>query len=100
MTLLLESKEAGITNMKKYQQLPEKQRNKQWAPKVEGPILITIKKIIDIKTNTGWGSISASGTHTAVDVPVYAFGKGSEQFKGQIDNTDIAKKIFTLLGKK
>ncbi len=100
MTLLLESKQAGITNMKKYQQLPEEQRNKQWAPKVEGPILITIKKIIDIKTNTGWGSISASGTHTAVDVPVYAFGKGSEQFKGQIDNTDIAKKIFTLLGKK
>jgi alkaline phosphatase len=102
MALLLQAKQEGIKILEKYQQLSEEQRQTQvkWAPKVEGPILIAIKKIIDIKTNTGWGSISRSGTHTAVDVPVYAFGKGSGQFKGQIDNTDIAKKIFTLLGKK
>ncbi|WP_198559841.1 alkaline phosphatase [Colwellia sp. 12G3] len=102
MALLLESKHEGIKIFEIYQQLSEEQRQtkKKWIPKVEGPILIAIKKIIDIKTNTGWGSISHSGTHTAVDVPVYAFGKGSEQFKGQIDNTDIAKNIFTLLGKK
>lgn len=100
MTLLLQSKQAGIKRMNAYQHLSEQQKKAKWPPKAEGPILIAIKKIIDIKTNTGWGSISHSGTHTAVDVPVYAFGKGSEQFKGQIDNTDIAKKIFTLLGKK
>lgn len=100
MTLLLQSKQAGIKRMNAYQHLSEQQKKAKWPPKAEGPILIAIKKIIDIKTNTGWGSISHSGTHTAVDVPVYAFGKGSEQFNGQIDNTDIAKKIFTLLGKK
>lgn len=100
MTLLLQSKQAGIKRMNAYQHLSEQQKKAKWPPKAEDPILIAIKKIIDIKTNTGWGSISHSGTHTAVDVPVYAFGKGSEQFNGQIDNTDIAKKIFTLLGKK
>ena len=100
MTLLLESKQRGIKILEQYQQLSAEQKQGKWPPKAEGQILIAIKKIIDIQTNTGWGSISASGTHTAVDVPVYAFGKGSEQFNGQIDNTDIAKKIFTLLGKK
>jgi alkaline phosphatase len=55
-----------------------------------------VKKVLDIRTNTGW----TSGGHTAVDVPVYAFGEQSELFIGQQDNTDIAKKIFTLLGKK
>lgn len=100
MTLLLQSKQEGIKILEQYQQLSAAQKYTKWAPKAEGQILIAIKKIIDIQTNTGWGSISASGTHTAIDVPVYAFGKGSEQFNGQIDNTDIAKKIFTLLGKK
>lgn len=54
-----------------------------------------IKKVIDVRTNTGW----TSGGHTAVDVPVFAFGPKSDMFKGQIDNTDIAKNIFKLLGK-
>jgi alkaline phosphatase len=70
------------------------------APKPYQSVLNVITKIIDVKTNTGWGSISPSGTHTAIDVPVFAFGKGSEMFTGFQDNTDIAKKIFTLLGKK
>ena len=70
------------------------------APRSYQSTLNVLTKLIDMKTNTGWGSISASGTHTGIDVPVYAFGKGSEAFKGFQDNTDIAKKIFTLLGKK
>ena len=55
----------------------------------------SIKTIIDVRTNTGW----TSGGHTGIDVPVHTLGKSSEQFKGKIDNTDIAKKIFLLLGK-
>ncbi|ARD46169.1 alkaline phosphatase [Colwellia sp. PAMC 21821] len=70
------------------------------TPKNYQSVLNVITKIIDMKTNTGWGSISPSGTHTGIDVPVFAFGKGSEMFNGFQDNTDIAKKIFTLLGKK
>lgn len=69
-------------------------------PRPYQSVLNVITKIIDVKTNTGWGSISPSGTHTGIDVPVFAFGKGSEIFSGFQDNTDIAKKIFTLLGKK
>jgi alkaline phosphatase len=37
--------------------------------------------------------------HTGVMVPVFAFGPSSGQFTGIMDNTDIAKKIFNLLGK-
>ncbi|NMH59033.1 alkaline phosphatase [Alteromonas ponticola] len=52
-----------------------------------------IKAFLDNKTNTGW---TTSG-HTGDDVEVFAFGAGYQGFTGQIDNTDIAKKIFHLL---
>ncbi|MFD2166661.1 alkaline phosphatase [Thalassotalea euphylliae] len=52
-----------------------------------------IKEIIDVRTYTGW---TTSG-HTAVDVPVIAFGKHAAVFAGNQDNTDIAKKIFNLI---
>lgn len=54
-----------------------------------------VKAIIDQRTNTGW----TTGGHTGHDVQVFAMGAGSEMFRGKIDNTDIAKKIFTFLGK-
>lgn len=56
----------------------------------------TIKTFLDEKTNTGW----TTGGHTGVDVEVFAFGAGHETFAGQIDNTDIAKKIFQMLQNK
>lgn len=63
--------------------------------KVQKALLKTIKDIINARTNTGW----TSGGHTAVDVPVFAFGKQKELFYGFQDDTDIAKKIFKLLEK-
>lgn len=54
-----------------------------------------VKTFLDVKTNTGWTTTG----HTGVDVEVFAFGAGASSFTGQIDNTDIAKKIFGLLGK-
>lgn len=39
----------------------------------------------------------ASLNHTGVMVPVYAFGVGAENFSGVMDNTDVFKKIKTLL---
>ena len=39
----------------------------------------------------------ASTEHTGVMVPIYAFGPGSEQFTGFLDNTDIFWKIKKLL---
>lgn len=40
----------------------------------------------------------ATKGHTAVDVPIYAFGPGSMRFSGTLDNTDIAKRIAEVLG--
>ena len=56
----------------------------------------SINELIDNRTNTGW----TSGGHTAIDVPVFAFGAQYQRFYGYQDNIDIAKKIFNLLGKK
>jgi alkaline phosphatase len=53
-----------------------------------------LKSILDKRTNTGW---TTSG-HTGIDVEVYAFGAGAQAFAGNLNNTDIAKKIFELLG--
>jgi alkaline phosphatase len=36
--------------------------------------------------------------HTAVMVPVFAFGPGAENFSGIYENTEIQKKIVKLLG--
>jgi len=63
---------------------------------IELALLMQVKHIIDARTNSGW----TTGAHTAIDVPVFAFGKQSELFYGSQDNTDIAKKIFKLLGKE
>jgi len=38
----------------------------------------------------------ATNDHTAVMVPVYAFGPGAENFEGIYDNTDIFRKILQL----
>ncbi|WP_440876692.1 alkaline phosphatase [Thalassotalea sp. PLHSN55] len=54
-----------------------------------------VTQLIDVRTNTGW----TSSGHTGIDVPVFAFGPKSELFNGKLDNTDIAKTIFRLLGK-
>jgi alkaline phosphatase len=55
-----------------------------------------LKIILDKRSNTGW---TTSG-HTAIDVPVFAKGPGAEMFRGFQDNTQIAERIFILLGKK
>jgi alkaline phosphatase len=36
--------------------------------------------------------------HTATMVPVFAYGPGAENFTGIMENTDIAKKIISLMG--
>ncbi|PWI26498.1 alkaline phosphatase [Kurthia sibirica] len=54
-----------------------------------------IEALVNKRSNTGW----TTGGHTGEDVNVYAYGPGSEQFRGQIDNTDQAKKIFKIIEK-
>ena len=52
--------------------------------------------MLDDKAGIGW----TTGSHTGVNVPVYAIGQGSEEFSGYIDNTDIPKLIEQLVGIK
>lgn len=56
---------------------------------------IALKNLLDTRSNSGW----TSHNHDGVDVQVFAKGKGSELFSGHLDNTQIAKNIFSLLGK-
>jgi alkaline phosphatase len=55
-----------------------------------------IENIFNKRSHTGW----TTGGHTGEDVPVYAFGPSSNNFAGQIDNTDMAKNIFDILNGK
>jgi alkaline phosphatase len=50
----------------------------------------------DMKTGMVKGAFT-TGEHTAVMVPVFAYGPGAENFTGIIENTDIPKKIIELL---
>ncbi|WP_083761778.1 alkaline phosphatase [Psychromonas ingrahamii] len=55
-----------------------------------------IKSILEQRSFTGWRTTG----HTGLDVQIFAKGPGKELFKGHLDNTDITKKIFSLLGQK
>ncbi|MEW6996896.1 alkaline phosphatase [Colwelliaceae bacterium BS250] len=65
------------------------------AREVGGKYFTFINKLIDVRSHTGW----TTGGHTGVDVPVFAFGQNKDVFNGHQDNIDIAKKLFTLMGK-
>ena len=99
-TLLTNAKIEGKLVTDNYNKRLSGANKLKYPPKVNSKLLKSIKTIIDKRTNTGWGSISDSASHNPVDVQVFAFGPQSEVFRGFQDNTDIAKKIFTLLGKQ
>jgi alkaline phosphatase len=44
----------------------------------------------------GW----STGGHTSVDVPVFAYGPGSDMFSATMDNTEVGMAIFKALGLK
>lgn len=56
---------------------------------------LAVKSIISDTSFTGW----TTGGHTAVDVQVFAYGKGSEHFIGSQNNTDIADKLIGFIEK-
>lgn len=80
---------------KQYIQLKAIKKMALAAKKPEKTMIMGLKRFVDNVTNTGW----TTGGHTGIDVPVYAFGASAEQFRGHQDNTEIADKIFTLLGR-
>lgn len=52
-----------------------------------------VKKVINMRSHTGW----TSGGHTALDVPVLAYGDSADIFNGFQNNTDIAEKLLKLM---
>jgi alkaline phosphatase len=52
-----------------------------------------IGAVISQRTGLKW-----TAGHTATPVRVFAFGPGAEQFTGEMDNTDIPKRIAAVLG--
>jgi alkaline phosphatase len=58
------------------------------------PMVMTLTHIVNEQAGIGWTTYA----HTGVPVPVFATGVGAWRFEGFYDNTDIAKKIATILG--
>ena len=58
------------------------------------PFVVKITHILNQKAGLGWTTYS----HTGVPVGTSAVGISSEVFNGFYDNTDIAKKLMTILG--
>ncbi len=58
------------------------------------PLTVTITHMLANEAGLQW---TTSG-HTAIPVPVFAAGLGSERFSGFYDNTDIAKRIADIMG--
>lgn len=60
------------------------------------PIAITAVRLLNEMAGIGW----TTGSHTASHVPIYALGTGDYLFSGQINNTDIPRRIATAMGLK
>ncbi|WP_459499362.1 alkaline phosphatase [Bacillus sp. C1] len=54
----------------------------------------TIEEIFNKRSFTGW----TTGGHTGEDVNVYAFGPGKYLFSGVQENTNLAKRVFDVVG--
>ncbi|MFD1257642.1 alkaline phosphatase [Mucilaginibacter terrae] len=56
--------------------------------------------MLDASTEQGMvlGNFSTND-HTSINVPVYAYGPGSQNFKGTYQNTEIYHKILQLISK-
>ncbi|MDA3819762.1 MAG: alkaline phosphatase [Candidatus Delongbacteria bacterium] len=58
------------------------------------PLPVTYGQILNKRAGVGF----TTWEHTAAPVPVYAIGPGAEIFSGQMDNTDIPKRIMQVTG--
>jgi alkaline phosphatase len=58
------------------------------------PFTVKVTHILNRKAGLGWTSYS----HTGVPVTTSAKGVGAEIFNGYYDNTDVAKKIMSVMG--
>ncbi|MDT8862931.1 alkaline phosphatase [Alkalihalobacillus sp. MEB130] len=76
---------SGITLTKKEEKEIKKAKKKEVA--------IVLNDIISKRAYVGWNT----HVHSGVDVPIYAYGPASQNFRGHLDNTDLPKKIAEAL---
>ena len=57
--------------------------------------MITASHMLSRKVGIGWSTFS----HTAIPVPIRAFGAGAENFTGYYDNTEVYSRLLDLLAK-
>ena len=57
------------------------------------PFMIAASHMLSRKVGIGWATFS----HTAIPVPVRAFGVGAENFSGFYDNTGIYERLYNLI---
>jgi alkaline phosphatase len=57
------------------------------------PLSVTATRIKNQKAGISWSSFG----HSGADVPVFAYGAGSAIFAGKYDNTEVARKLISLL---
>lgn len=55
-----------------------------------------VSDVVSDSARVGW----ATGGHTAVNVPIFTYGPGSERFIGTLDNTEIGRRLQEVLGLK
>jgi len=58
------------------------------------PLSVTLTHVLNQKAGLGWTSYK----HTGVPVGTMAMGLGAEIFGGYYDNTDVALKLFSVMG--
>lgn len=80
-----ETKAAAVAQLHNYPRIDES---------VVSWIHYALSSIESKRAGIGWTSYA----HTAQPVITYAAGPGEEEFAGFYDNTDVAKKMFNLLG--
>ena len=79
--------------------LPQTAKQNEWNKKLYGsynPIATSAIQVLNEMAGIGW----TSGSHTASHVPVYALGVGDYLFSGQMNNTDIPRRIAAAMGLK
>lgn len=58
------------------------------------PLAWSATSLMSDKAGVGWTTLA----HTAIPVPVYAWGVGADAFRGRMDNTDLAKRLRAAMG--
>src|SRR5690606_6615477 len=81
--------------MDKSQALAQESAHKNTHAIVKNGVVKLALEIINDRTHTGWTTVG----HTGEDVQIFSYGKDHENFFGNLDNTDIALRLFNYLPK-